>query len=127
MLPLSVFSINLVSSHLLLLLPLLVFVAVPLTKVGSRLGAPVLLLFLLLGMACGADGLGIYYEDYHQAEAIGHFAMMIILFSSGLETSFRKTKPRLRILRAVCQCLRCLVRSVPRFPRCRILWPDGTM
>ena len=93
MLPLSVFSVNLVSSHLLLLLPLLVFVAVPLTKVGSRLGAPVLLLFLLLGMACGADGLGIYYEDYHQAEAIGHFAMMIILFSSGLETSFRKTKP----------------------------------
>jgi len=93
MLPLSIFSVNLLSDNLLLLASILVFFAILITKVGARFGAPSLLLFLLLGMFVGADGLGLKFDDYEAAEAIGHFAMTIILFTGGLETSLRETKP----------------------------------
>lgn len=96
MIPLSVVSLNLMSEHLLLLCSILVFVAVLVTKLGSRWGVPSLLLFLLLGMAVGPDGLGLHFEDYEVAESIGHFAMTIILFTAGLETSLAETKPVLK-------------------------------
>lgn len=83
---------NLESDNLLLLASVLIFVAILVTKVGSKLGAPSLLLFLLLGMVVGEDGLGLRFEDYEMAESIGHFAMTIILFSAGFETSIAETK-----------------------------------
>ena len=91
--PLAVFSVNLVSDNLLLLASVLVFVAVLITKVGVKLGAPSLLLFLLLGMAVGREGLGLNFEDYEIAESIGHFAMTVILFTGGFETILHETKP----------------------------------
>jgi cell volume regulation protein A len=93
MLPLSIFSVNLLSDHLLLLASVLVAFAILVTKVGTRLGAPSLLLFLILGMVVGADGLGLKFEEYEVAESIGHFAMTVILFTGGLETSLKETKP----------------------------------
>ena len=96
MLPLSVFAFNLHAENLLLLASVLVFFAILITKVGARFGAPSLLLFLLLGMATGADGLGVTFQDYETAESIGHFAMTVILFTGGLETSLRETKTVMR-------------------------------
>jgi len=96
MLPLSIFSESLLSDNLLLLASILIFFAILIAKVGVRLGAPSLLLFLLLGMLAGGDGLGLVFDDYEVAESIGHFAMTIILFTGGLETSLRETKPVLR-------------------------------
>lgn len=93
MLPLSVFSLDLVSDNLLLLASVLVFVAVLITKVGVKLGAPSLLLFLILGMAIGQDGLGLKFEDYELADSIGHFAITVILFTGGFETVLSDTKP----------------------------------
>ena len=72
---------------------LLVFVAILVSKVGSRLGTPSLLVILLLGMVAGADGMGLRFDNYEVAESIGHFAMTIILFSAGLETSFAEIRP----------------------------------
>ena len=83
----------LLSENLLLLASLLVFVAVLVSKVGSRLGTPSLLVFLLLGMVAGSDGIGLRFDNYAVAESIGHFAMTIILFSAGLETSIAETRP----------------------------------
>ena len=93
MLPLSIFSIDLISDDLLLLASVLVFFAIISTKIGSRFGVPSLLLFLLLGMVAGADGLGVKFENYEMAESIGHFAMTIILFTGGFSTSFSDIKP----------------------------------
>ncbi|MBO4635471.1 MAG: potassium/proton antiporter [Bacteroidales bacterium] len=87
LLPLSVISIDLISDDLLLVASVLVFFAIMSTKVGSRFGVPSLLLFLVLGMVAGT--LGIQFEDYEMAESIGHFAMTIILFSGGLETTIK--------------------------------------
>ena len=93
MMPLSIFSINLLSENLLLLVSILIFAAVLVAKAGSRLGTPSLLLFLILGMLAGPDVLGLHFDDIPLAESIGHFAMSVILFSAGLETSFSETKP----------------------------------
>ena len=93
MLPQPLLAIKLLSENLLLLASLLVFAAVLVTKVGSKLGTPTLLLFLLLGMIAGEDVLGVEFNNYEMAESIGHFAMTIILFSAGLETSLKETKP----------------------------------
>ena len=88
--------VNLLSEHMLLLCSVLIFAAVLVTKVGSRYGVPSLLLFLLLGMVAGKDGLGIRFDDFELAEGIGHFAMTIILFTAGLETPIHETRPVLR-------------------------------
>ena len=93
---LSVFSVDILSKNLLLLVSVLVFFAILLTKIGTRFGMPSLLLFLLIGMLAGADGIGLRFEDYHLAESIGHFAMTIILFTGGLQTSLEETKPVMR-------------------------------
>lgn len=96
MIPLSIFEVELLSGNLLLLCSVLIFVAILVTKLGTKFGVPSLLLFLLLGMAAGADGLGLQFEEYEVAEAIGHFAMTVILLSAGLETSLRETRPVLK-------------------------------
>ena len=88
--------VNLLSEHMLLLCSILIFAAVLVTKVGSRYGVPSLLLFLLLGMVAGKDGLGVRFDDFGLAEGIGHFAMTIILFTAGLETPIHETRPVLR-------------------------------
>lgn len=87
---------NLLSDHLLLISSILIFAAVLVTKVGYRYGVPSLLLFLILGMLAGEDVLGVKFDDFEAAESIGHFAMTIILFTAGLETSIKETRPLLR-------------------------------
>ena len=96
LLPPPLLAVNLLSEHLLLLCSILIFAAVLVTKVGSRYGVPSLLLFLLLGMLAGEDVLGVQFDDFELAENIGHFAMTIILFTAGMETSFQETRPVLR-------------------------------
>lgn len=94
--PLSVFAINLLSGNLLLLASLLTIFAILITKVGMKFGVPSLLLFLILGMVAGKDGLGLQFENREMAESIGHFAMTVILFGGGLSTSLSETKPVMR-------------------------------
>jgi cell volume regulation protein A len=54
---------------------------------SRRVGAPVLLVFLLLGMLAGEDGPGgIAYGDFASAYLIGSVALAVILFQGGLET-----------------------------------------
>lgn len=53
MTPLSIFSVNILSENLLLLVSVLVFAGVLVSKVGSKLGTPPLLLFLIIGMLAG--------------------------------------------------------------------------
>ena len=96
MIPLSIFSVNLLSENMLLMFSILVFTAILVMKVGAKFGVPSLLLFLLLGMVAGSDGIGVHFEDYGSAEFIGHLALTIILFTAGLETSLPETKPVLK-------------------------------
>jgi potassium/hydrogen antiporter len=54
----------------------------------SRLGVPILLVFLGLGMLAGSEGLiGIPFDDYGLAYRLGTIALVLILFDGGLNTS----------------------------------------
>lgn len=55
--------------------------------VAFRFGAPLLLVFLALGMLAGEDGPGgIAFNDYRLAYQIGSVALAVILFDGGLRT-----------------------------------------
>lgn len=54
----------------------------------DRMGIPVVLLFLVLGMLGGSEGIGgIFFADYNVAVRIGIIALILILFDGGLNTS----------------------------------------
>ncbi|WP_119677659.1 potassium/proton antiporter [Indioceanicola profundi] len=65
----------------------LIVVSVFTSLISQRLGAPLLLIFLGIGLLAGEDGLlGIDFDDGSAAYFIGSLALAIILFDSGFET-----------------------------------------
>ena len=52
-----------------------------------------MLVFLLIGMFLGTDGLGIKFDNYKYAQIIGMVALTIILFTGGMDTKFSDVKP----------------------------------
>jgi cell volume regulation protein A len=56
----------------------------------ARLGAPVLIAFLAIGMLIGRQGIGGFaFADYRSAYLIGSLALAVILFDGGLRTRLR--------------------------------------
>jgi cell volume regulation protein A len=72
---------------------ILLIISIFASKAGARFGVPSLLLFLVVGMLFGSDGLGIPFSNANAAQAIGTIALCVILFSGGFETSFREIRP----------------------------------
>jgi cell volume regulation protein A len=71
----------------------LIFCSILLTPLSARIGAPLLLLFLLLGMLVGEDGPGrIAFDNFDLAFHIGSIALAIILFAGGLSTPLATVK-----------------------------------
>ncbi len=65
----------------------LVVLAIIAGMFSSRLGAPLLLVFLGLGMLAGEDGPGgIEFSNFHTTYLVGSVALAIILFDGGLRT-----------------------------------------
>jgi potassium/hydrogen antiporter len=76
----------------LLIGTLLVLVAAFSSLLAFRFGAPLLLVFLSIGLLAGGDGLGIRFENYPFTFMLGSLALAIVLFDSGFGTpvhSFR--------------------------------------
>lgn len=72
----------------LAILGLLVAVAVILSRMIGQRGIPVVLLFMVLGMIAGSEGIGgIAFEDYELTFRVGTVALVFILFDGGLNTS----------------------------------------
>ena len=60
--------------------------------IAFRFGAPLLLLFLGIGLVSGADGLGIEFDNARVAYFVGSLALAVILFGSGFGTPLKVLK-----------------------------------
>jgi potassium/hydrogen antiporter len=66
---------------------LLLGVSVIFSRASQRTGLPIALLFLLVGMLAGSEGIGrIAFDDYQFAFRVGVLALALILFDGGLNT-----------------------------------------
>lgn len=73
--------------RLILIGAILLLIGIVSSKASSRVGLPVLVLFLFVGMLAGSEGLGgIEFESYTLAHGVGTLALAIILFDGGLRT-----------------------------------------
>ena len=84
---------NLSIELFLLIASVLLFFSLVIGKTGSRYGVPTLLLFLLIGIIAGSDGLGLQFSSPRITQYIGVMALNIILFSGGMDTQFSEIKP----------------------------------
>ncbi len=75
-------------NFLFLITALLLFVSVVATRVSAKLGMPLLLVFLAVGMLAGEEGIGgINFDNYVAANTIGQLALAVILLDGGLRTN----------------------------------------
>lgn len=81
------------AGNILLIGSILLFVSVIVGKTGYKFGVPALLLFLIVGMIFGSDGLGLQFHNADEAQFIGMVALSIILFSGGMDTKYSDIRP----------------------------------
>ncbi len=88
---------------ILLILSLLFFASIFTDRIGNRFGVPALLLFLVVGMVFGPDGMGSWISEdgvgyisslsLDSVQAISTIALCVILFSGGMDTKIADIRP----------------------------------
>lgn len=80
--------------QLLLLLSVSTIACILCNKITAKIGIPMLLAFLCVGMLCGEDGiLGISFNDYQLTENVCTTALILIIFYGGFGTKWSAAKP----------------------------------
>lgn len=75
----------------------LLFISIMTSTLSARLGVPLLLFFLGVGMLAGEEGvLGIQFQEYALANFVGQAALACILLDGGLRTSLNSFRVGLR-------------------------------
>ena len=78
----------------LLLIGIIILLCVVCNRVSQRLGIPMLLIFILLGMFFGTDGVvKIPFDDFPLAERICSAALVFIMFYGGFGTNWKQARP----------------------------------
>lgn len=86
-----------VASHAILVAGTLFLISILATAITPRLGVPLLLVFLIVGLLAGEDGPGgIHFTDYKTANIAGTAALAVILFDGGLRTPLSNFRVGLR-------------------------------
>jgi cell volume regulation protein A len=74
----------------------ILLLSVLLSKSSSRFGLPILIIFMLIGMLAGSEGLGgIHFENYELTHSLSLIALCLIIFSGGIETEIKDIKGHL--------------------------------
>lgn len=85
---------NITTENVILIGSLLLLISILAGKTSYRFGVPTLILFLSVGMLAGSEGIGrIHFDDPQLAQFIGIVSLNFILFSGGLDTSWKTIKP----------------------------------
>lgn len=80
-------DILLLGSGILLILGILF------SKLSANLNVPSLIVFLVIGILLGSDGIvGIYFDNYVAVQYISIFALIIIIFAGGLDSDYDRMK-----------------------------------
>lgn len=78
----------------LLTISFIILACVLLNRVTDKVGVPILLAFILLGMAFGTDGIWkIEFDNFSFAEQICSVALIFIMFYGGFGTNWQQAKP----------------------------------
>lgn len=79
---------------LLAAMGILIAFSVIFSRTAERAGVPIVLLFLVIGMIGGSEGLGGFeFDDYGLAVRLGTIALVLILFDGGLNTTVASVRP----------------------------------
>ncbi len=85
---------SLTNENILLIGSILLLTSIVLVQRSYKFGIPTLVLFLIIGMLAGSDGLiGIQFDNPGVAKFIGIVSLNFILFSGGLDTNWATIKP----------------------------------
>ncbi|CAK0769999.1 K(+)/H(+) antiporter NhaP2 [Azospirillaceae bacterium] len=107
----------------------LIIVSVVTSLVSYRIGVPLLLVFLAVGLAAGEDGVGhVIFDDAPTAYAISNLALAFILFDSGFETrmhSYRVAAGPALVLATVGVLLTTLILAFVAHTVLDFSWFDG--
>ena len=77
-----------------IVIAIIIIACVLANKLTSKLGVPVLLAFMFLGMLFGSDGIfKISYDNYNFTEQICTISLIFIIFYGGFGTNWREAKP----------------------------------
>lgn len=72
----------------------LIILSILTIKLSNRFGIPSLVLFLAIGMLAGSDGLGgLTFDNPSLVRSLGITALVLILFSGGLDTEWSAVRP----------------------------------
>ncbi len=84
----------LTTENILLIGSILLFISLLAGKTSFKMGVPVLIFFLAIGMLAGSEGIGgVYFNNPRTAQFIGIVALNFILFSGGLDTDWHSIRP----------------------------------
>lgn len=81
-------------TELMIISGLVLIICITSTKVLYKFGVPMLLIFIILGMLFGSDGLvGIYFDNYELTSTLSSLGLVFIMFYGGFGTNWKMAKP----------------------------------
>ena len=82
--------------NIMIICGLVLLISITSTKILYKFGVPILLIFIMLGMLFGSDGIvGIYFNDYQLTNKIATVALIFIMFFIGIfgiDNKFKEIK-----------------------------------
>ena len=80
--------------NIMIICGLVLLISITSTKILYKFGVPILLIFIMLAMLFGSDGIvGIYFNDYQLTNKIATVALIFIMFFGGFGTNWSMAKP----------------------------------